>query len=232
MRWQIQKVEGQPREPEQQQELGHVMTDEAKSGLAPHQIEVIYPPEQIQNRIDVLVQDIARAIAAQPPRPRSGANAGGGQDQLLVIAILKGSFIFAADLLRALHRIGLAPQVEFLTLSSYKERMRSSGQVEIRRDIETDVRGRDVLLVDDILETGRTLAFAKDLLAARGARSIKTCVLLEKPGKRAVDVDADFRAFVCPDVFVVGYGMDLAHHYRQLPFVGRIVQSNRTHGKT
>ncbi len=122
-----------------------------------------------------------------------------------------------------MHRIGLSPQVEFMTLSSYKERMQTSGQVEVRRDIETEVRGRDVLLMDDILETGRTLAFAKDLLTARGARSVRTCVLLEKPGKRAVDIDADFRAFVCPDVFVVGYGMDLAHHYRQLPYVGRFI---------
>lgn len=192
------------------------MTKDAANPPASHQIEVIYPPDQILARIEGLAKDIAQAEMA----------GGAGNDQLLVIAILKGSFVFAADLIRALHRIGLAPQVEFMTLSSYKERVRSSGQVEIRRDIETEVRGRDILLVDDILETGRTLAFAKDLLAARGARSVKTCVLLEKPGKRSVEVDADFRAFVCPDVFVVGYGMDLAHQYRQLPFVGRII-----HGK-
>jgi hypoxanthine phosphoribosyltransferase len=184
------------------------MTNNAATAQPEHRIEVIYPPEEIEARIGVLAREIAAS----------------GQDQLLVVAILKGSFIFAADLLRALHRIGLSPQVEFMTLSSYKERVRSSGQVEIRRDIETEVRGRDVLLVDDILETGRTLAFAKDLLAARGARSVKTCVLLEKPGKRSVEIEADHRAFVCPDVFVVGYGMDLAHHYRQLPFVGHIVQ--------
>jgi hypoxanthine phosphoribosyltransferase len=188
------------------------MTQNSTTPPAPHQIEVIYPPDQIQARIDGLAKDISAAAT-------------GARDQLLVIAILKGSFIFAADLIRSLHRTGLAPQVEFMTLSSYKERVRSSGQVEIRRDIETEVRGRDVLLVDDILETGRTLAFAKDLITARGARTVKTCVLREKPGKRAVDVDADFRAFVCPDVFVVGYGMDLAHHYRQLPFVGRIIHA-------
>lgn len=184
-----------------------------------HRIEVIFSPEQIEARIEALAKDIQRTLAqgaiGVPSRP--------GRDQWLVIAILKGSFIFAADLIRALHRVGLTPQVEFMTLSSYKERVRSSGQVEIRRDIETEVRGREILLIDDILETGRTLAFAKDLLAARGARSVRTCVLLEKPGKRSVEIEADFRAFVCPDVFVVGYGMDLAHHYRQLPFVGRII---------
>ena len=80
----------------------------------------------------------------------------------------------------------------------------------------------DVLLVDDILESGRTLTYAKDLLSARGARSVRTCVLLEKPGKRAVNLNADYVGFVCPDVFVVGYGMDVAHAWRQLPFVGVI----------
>jgi hypoxanthine phosphoribosyltransferase len=139
---------------------------------------------------------------------------------LLVVAVLKGSFMFAADLIRALHRVGLSPQVEFVHLSSYRAATVSSGQVAILRDVESDVRDRDVLLVDDILESGRTLAFAKDLLMARGARRVLTAVLLEKPGKRAVSVDADFLGFTCPDVFVVGYGMDIAHAYRQLPFVG------------
>ena len=185
------------------------IVNDGANALSAHRVEVIYPPEEIEARIGALAREIGAA----------------GTEPLLVIAILKGSFIFAADLLRALHRIGLSPQVEFMTLSSYKERSRSSGQVEIRRDIETEVRGRRVLLVDDILETGRTLAFAKDLLAARGARSVKTCVLLEKPGKRSVEIEADYCAFVCPDVFVVGYGMDLAHHYRQLPFVGHIVHT-------
>ena len=184
-----------------------------------HKIEVVYPPDKIQARIAVLANEIAQSLAKHAAASATGQS----REPLLAVAILKGSFIFAADLIRAMHRIGLAPQVEFMTLSSYKERMKTSGQVEVRRDIETEVRGRDLLLIDDILETGRTLAFAKDLLTARGARTVRTCVLLEKPGKRAVDIDADFRAFVCPDVFVVGYGMDLAHHYRQLPYVGRFI---------
>ena len=141
---------------------------------------------------------------------------------MLVIAILKGSFIFAADLIRALHEVGLAPEVDFITLSSYRTGTQSTGQVEILRDIDMDVSGRNILLVDDILESGRTLAFAKDLLSARGAQQISTCILLNKPGHRAVDVGADFQAFDCPDVFVVGYGMDVAYRYRQLPFVGCI----------
>jgi len=145
--------------------------------------------------------------------------------QLLVIAVLKGSFVFAADLLRAMHATGLAPEVEFISLSSYRDGTVSSGTVTILHDVESDVRGRDVVLVDDILESGRTLAFAKDLLAARGAKRVLTCVLLEKPGKRAISLDPDFVGFVCPDLFVVGYGMDVAHAFRQLPYVGVIEKS-------
>lgn len=141
-------------------------------------------------------------------------------ERLLVIAVLKGSFVFAADLIRALHVAGLSPEVEFISLSSYREGTTSSGNVRIVHDIDSEVAGRDVLLVDDILESGRTLAFAKDLMAARGARRVMTCVLLEKPNKRAVRVDADLVGFRCPDLFVVGYGMDVAHAYRELPFVG------------
>jgi hypoxanthine phosphoribosyltransferase len=145
---------------------------------------------------------------------------------LLVVAILKGSFMFAADLIRALHRQGMAPQVEFVHLSSYRAATVSSGQVSILRDVESNVSGRDVLLVDDILESGRTLACAKDLLMARGAGRVYAAVLLEKPGKRAVEVKADFVGFSCPDVFVVGYGMDVAHNYRQLPFVGVVAHGD------
>jgi hypoxanthine phosphoribosyltransferase len=144
-------------------------------------------------------------------------------EKLLIVAILKGSFVFAADLLRALHTQGLAPEVEFMMLSSYQEGTQSSGHVRIIHDIESPVEGRDIILVDDILESGRTLTFAKDLLMARGAKSVQTCVMLEKPHKRAVQLMPDFVGFTCPDLFVVGYGMDVAHAYRQLPFVGVVV---------
>ncbi|MBA4791967.1 MAG: hypoxanthine phosphoribosyltransferase [Rhizobiales bacterium] len=173
------------------------------------------PPVKVlfdENRIAARNRELAAEIADVRP------------EKLLVIAVLKGSFVFAADLIRALHASGQAPEVEFLHLSSYREATVSSGQVDILRDVESDVRGRDVLLVDDILESGRTLAFAKDLLAARGARRVLVCVLLEKPGKRAVQVEPDFVGFECPDLFVVGYGMDVAHAFRQLPFIG-VVQS-------
>jgi hypoxanthine phosphoribosyltransferase len=174
-------------------------------------VRVLFDEATISRRIE----EMARAIAATQPK------------DLLVVAVLKGSFMFAADLIRALHRAGLAPQVEFIHLSSYRAGTRSTGRVEILRDVESDVRDRDVLLIDDILESGRTVVFAKDLLTARAARRVLTAVLLEKPGKRAVEIEADFVGFTCPDVFVVGYGMDVAHSYRQLPFVGVVAYGDR-----
>jgi len=172
----------------------------------PRRIRVLYDEAAIARRNE----EMALAIAATAPA------------DLLVVAVLKGSFMFVADLIRAMHRAGMTPQVEFVHLSSYRAATVSSGQVEILRDVQSDVRGREVLLVDDILESGRTLAFAKDLLAARGASKVSSVVLLEKPGKRAVNIVPDYVGFECPDYFVVGYGMDVAHSYRQLPYVGVI----------
>jgi len=157
---------------------------------------------------------IAREIAATP------------LENLLVIAVLRGSFVFAADLIRALHHAGLSPQIEFIQLSSYKSGTVSSGTVDVVRDIDSEVAGCDVILIDDILESGRTLAFARDLLLGRGARSVRACVLLDKKNKRAVDFEADYVGFECPDLFVVGYGMDAAHSFRELPFVGVVEHSS------
>jgi hypoxanthine phosphoribosyltransferase len=171
------------------------------------EVEVLIDEKSIAERTAALAARIAKA------EPKD----------LLVVAILKGSFMFAADLLRAMHRVGLEPHVEFFHLSSYRDGMVSTGTVRILRDIESSVKGRDVVLIDDILESGRTLAFAKDLLVARGARRVLICTLLEKRGKREVPIEADFVGFDCPDVFVVGYGMDVAHSYRELPFIGRVI---------
>ena len=166
-------------------------------------------PEAIASRLEDLCREIAAAKL----------------EQLLVVPILTGSFVFSADLLRGLHRAGIAPEVDFLSLASYRQATRSSGSVDILRDMELDVAGRNVLLVDDILDTGRTLAYAKDLLSARGAGRLLSCVLLNKRVRRAVTIEADYVAFECPPVFVVGYGMDMANRYRELPFVGRVVGS-------
>ena len=170
------------------------------------QIKTLFDAKKIAKRNQELAREIVKT----------------GMEKLLVVAVLKGSFVFTADLLRALHTAKLSPEVDFISLSSYRSGIESSGEVEILRDVETDVQGRNILLVDDILESGRTLAFAKDLFSARGAKRVATCVLLNKPNKRAVDIDADFSGFDCPDLFVVGYGMDMAHSFRELPFVGYV----------
>ncbi|MGQ0484667.1 MAG: hypoxanthine phosphoribosyltransferase [Hyphomicrobiales bacterium] len=174
-----------------------------------HRIAVLFSDTEIAARIAILATEIA---ARQPKR-------------LLVVPVLKGSFVFAADLMRAMHHAGLSPEVDFMILASYRSATVSSGRVEVLRDIESNVAGRDVLLIDDILESGRTLAFAKDLIAARGAAIVMTAVLLEKPGHLAANIKADFRGFLCPDKFVVGYGMDMAHQFRELPFVGHVLSA-------
>ena len=167
-------------------------------------LRVLFDAEAIARRNSEMATEIAAA----------------GYHDLLVVSILKGSFVFAADLIRALSGAGLEPEVEFLALSSYREDTVSSGEVRVVRDIESDVHARDILLVDDILESGRTLAFARDLMRERGARRIGIAVLLDKRGKRRSAVEADHVGFQCPDYFVVGYGMDVAHAFRELPFVG------------
>lgn len=138
---------------------------------------------------------------------------------LLVIAILKGSFVFAADLIRAMHNSGIEPEVEFITLSSYGSGT-ESGEVRILRDIDSNVKDRDILLIDDILESGNTLRFAHDLMNQRGARRVEIAVLLDKHSRRKAQISADYVGFECPDHFVVGYGMDVGHAFRELPFVG------------
>ena len=168
-------------------------------------IEVLFSAAEIAARIALLAQEIAKDLGPDP----------------LIVAILKGSFIFAADLARALHHAQLRPEIEFITLSSYGADIKSSGTVELKRDISADPKNRRLLLIDDILESGRTLAYAKKEFIDRGA-DVKTCVLLDKIGKRATEIDADYVGFTCPDRFVVGYGLDYAHYFRELPYIGTV----------
>ncbi|WP_274627650.1 hypoxanthine phosphoribosyltransferase [Arvimicrobium flavum] len=167
------------------------------------EIEVLYSASAIARRN----LELAKEIAAHE------------YHDLLVISVLKGSFIFAADLIRAMHDVGLSPEVEFIFISSYGAGT-TSGEVRVLRDIDNDVAGRDVLLIDDILESGKTLSFARELMLSRGAKSCSLAVLLDKRMRRQAKIDADFVGFDCPDYFVVGYGMDVAHAFRELPFVG------------
>ncbi|HEY8299246.1 MAG TPA: hypoxanthine phosphoribosyltransferase, partial [Methyloceanibacter sp.] len=166
----------------------------------------LYSVERIAERVEAL----SRAIAASSPI------------DLIIVSILKGSFIFAADLIRALHREGLKPGIDFIFLASYGTGTISGGDVKVLRGVETELAGRDVVIVDDILDSGRTLAFAKTLFEQSGARRVRTCVLVDKQVPRAAKIEPDFIGFRCPPVFVVGYGMDLAHRYRELPFIGEV----------
>jgi hypoxanthine phosphoribosyltransferase len=166
-------------------------------------IEVLFSAEEIARRNRELAEEIAL----------------GDLSNILVISILKGSFVFAADLIRALHAAGLAPEVEFISVSSYGAGT-EAGEIRLLRDVESDVRGRDILLIDDILESGKTLTFTRDLMLARGARRVAIVALLDKTMRRQAQISADYTGFECPDKFVVGYGMDVGHAFRELPFVG------------
>ncbi len=139
-----------------------------------------------------------------------------------VVGLLKGSFVFVADLVRALDRAGRRPRIDFITLSSYGLGRESSGSVRLVGAPPEDIAGRAVLLVDDVADTGRSLSYARDLLLNLGASEVRSCALLDKPARRAIAVPLDFIGFTLGDVFVVGYGIDHAEHYRHLPYLGAI----------
>jgi hypoxanthine phosphoribosyltransferase len=169
-------------------------------------VEPLFSPREIAEAVDRLAHAIKAARL----------------DDLLIVAILKGSFIFAADLVRALHAHGLEPEIDFLFLASYAGETVSTGTVRVLRDVEARLVGRDVVIVDDIFDSGRTLHFAKERLLSRGATRVLTCVLVDKEVRRVVSLVPDFIGFHCPPVFVVGYGLDLRNRYRELPFIGEL----------
>ncbi|PPQ40306.1 hypoxanthine phosphoribosyltransferase [Rhodoblastus acidophilus] len=171
-------------------------------------LDILFSEAEIAARVEAMGYEIAEAV---PQR-------------LLAVPIMTGAFIFAADLLRALYRAGVEPEVDFLQVGSYGNGTTSSGTVQLLREIQADVTGRDVLLIDDILESGRTLTYARNVLIDRGARRVLIAVALEKPNKLAVEIAADYVGFQCPDRFVLGYGMDYAGKYRELPFIGALDQ--------
>lgn len=166
-------------------------------------IEVLFSADEIDRRNRELAEEIALSDLRN----------------ILVISVLKGSFVFAADLVRAMHVAGLSPELEFISISSYGAGT-EAGEPVVLRDIESDVKGRDILLIDDILESGGTMQFTKELMLKRGANKVAIVALLDKSMRRKTDVSADYIGFQCPDKFVVGYGMDVGHAFRELPFVG------------
>ena len=140
-------------------------------------------------------------------------------ESVYIIAILKGSFIFLADLVRAIDK---PVKVDFMVLSSYGSGTKSTGAVKILKDLDNDVTGKKLLIVEDIVDTGRTLNYLSEVLYARGAESIEICTLLDKPKSRVRMVDVDYCGFTAPDEFLVGYGLDYNEIYRNLPYIGAL----------
>jgi hypoxanthine phosphoribosyltransferase len=159
----------------------------------------------------------AEAIAARIAELGQQITADKRDEDLVVISVLKGSFMFCADLIR---HIDLPLNVEFLGVRSYGDSTETSGEVQITSDISRRLEGKDVLLVEDIVDTGLTLKFLLDLLARRGPRSLKLAALLHKPSRTRIPVQIDYLGFSIEDVFVVGYGLDHAQRHRNLPYVG------------
>jgi hypoxanthine phosphoribosyltransferase len=141
-------------------------------------------------------------------------------ENLLLVTLLRGSVIFMADLCRV---IDVPMSLDFMTVSSYGSSMESTRDVRILSDLSDDIKGRDVLIVEDIIDTGNTLSKIVEILSLRGPKSLKICTLLDKPSRREVDVTVDWVGFSIPDEFVVGYGIDYAQKYRNLPYIAKVI---------
>lgn len=157
------------------------------------------------------------AIRARVQELGASIRADLGDRPVLVVCVLKGSLLFFADLVRA---IGGDVRFDYVAVSSYGSSTESSGQVRFVADLSQSVEGRDILLVEDIVDTGRTIAYLRQVLQARSPRSLRIVTLLDKPSRRLVDVPVDYVGFEIEDEFVVGYGLDFNEQYRALPFIG------------
>lgn len=171
-----------------------------------HTVEVMISENDVQKRVQALGQKISEDYSKS-------------NNELVLVGLLRGSFIFMADLSRA---ITVGHEVDFMTASSYGSAMNSNRDVKILKDLDEDIRCKDVLIVEDIIDTGNTLSKVKELLELRGPRSLEICTLLDKPSRREVDVPVKYIGFSIPDEFVVGYGIDYAQHYRHLPYIGHV----------
>jgi hypoxanthine phosphoribosyltransferase len=176
--------------------------------MRPYHInEVMITPRQLARRVDELARELA---------------AGTRSDNLVVIGILRGSFIFLADLVRWFARSNMHPRIDFMIMESYGHGTTPQKEVTVTRDCTIDLAGADVVVVDDILDTGRTLQKAAAHLLAKGAKSVRVCALLDKPSRRMVPFEADFVGFKIPDAFVVGYGLDYDGRHRELPHIAKV----------
>ena len=163
---------------------------------------VLFTEQELKDRVAELAAQIDRDYAGKEP---------------MLISVLRGSFIFMADLARAIH---LPCTVDFMAVSSYGSGTTSSGQVKITKDLSESIEGRDIIVVEDILDSGNTLSYLFQLLQARHPASVRLCTLLDKPSRRTKPITADYTGFSVDDLFVVGYGLDYAEKYRNLPYIG------------
>jgi hypoxanthine phosphoribosyltransferase len=164
--------------------------------------EVLISEEEIQAKVKELAEDLSNEYKDRYP---------------LVIGVLKGAILFMADLTK---RMNIHLEMDFMDVSSYGKSTVSSGEVKIIKDLDTSMEGRDVLIVEDIIDSGLTLSYLIDMFKHRKAKSIKIVTLLDKPTGRKVDLKPDTAGFIVPDAFVVGYGLDFAEKYRNLPYIG------------
>ena len=184
------------------------MADDAHSDaeeLPDYEVDILIPESEIAARVNVLARDINTHYR--------------GTIKLVVVGLLRGSFIFIADLVR---RLDLPVEVDFMPVSSYGKAMVSSRDVRILKDLEGDIIGTDVLVVEDIIDTGHTLHQVLEILQTRQPKSLEVCCLLNKPSRREADVNARWIGFDIPDAFVVGYGIDYAQNNRHLPHIGSV----------
>ena len=164
--------------------------------------QILYTEEELRQRVKELGCQITADYAGREP---------------LLISVLRGAYIFMADLTRS---IRLDVTVDFMSVSSYGAGTVSSGQVEIKKDLSSSIEGKDLIIVEDILDSGNTLYYLLDVLRARKPSSVRLCTLMDKPERRAKPIKADYVGFTIPDAFIVGYGLDYAEKYRNLPYVG------------
>lgn len=174
----------------------------AKSNMDQDILKILLSEEEIKARVQEMGDQLYEAFHDKNP---------------LFVGVLKGCFIFMADLVRAAQ---FKSELEFIGVSSYHNGTKSSGVVQITRDLQEDINGRDIIIVEDILDSGNTLMFLKNYLMAKGAASITIVTLLDKPSRREKAITADYIGFVVPDEFVVGYGLDYAQQYRNMPYIG------------
>lgn len=172
------------------------------STLHPDVEKILLPEEELKTRVRQLGEEISRDYAGREP---------------VLVSILRGSYVFMADLSRSLD---ILCRADFMSVSSYGAGTTSSGQVNIIKDLSDSIEGRDVIVVEDILDTGNTLHYLFQVLQARHPASLKLAVLLDKPSRRTKPISADYVGFTVPDEFVVGYGLDYDEHYRNLPYIG------------